>query len=113
MKAVQAVDAADLKAHARPKNISSYRGVRVRRLKALAATLDRSLTTAQVVEQHIKPQTAARRCRYVELLEPSDVGEAHLFSSHTWKAPFIDLVAAIAHVATDDMCVWLDIFAVS
>ena len=55
---------------------------------------------------------AARRCRYVELLEPSDVGEAHLFTSHTWGAPFFDLVAAIAHVATDDMFVWLDIFAV-
>ena len=113
LKAVQAVDAAALKAHDRPKNMSSYRGVRVSRLKALAATLDRSLTTAEVVERHIKPQTAARRCRYVELLEPSDVGEANLFTSHTWGAPFVDLVAAIAHIASDNMCIWLDIFAVS
>lgn len=61
----------------------------------------------------IKPATASRRCRFVEL--PSMRGKSGkplVFVSHTWGAPFADLIAAIAHVLSDDQCVWLDIFSV-
>ena len=68
--------------------------------------------TWRVVRDIIKPATAATRCRYVELLDEGDVGEANLFVSHTWQASFVDLVAAIAHVATHEMFVWLDVWAV-
>ena len=40
------------------------------------------------------------------------VGEPRAFVSHTWKAPFADLVAAITHVLGDCEYVWLDVFAV-
>ena len=116
LKAIQAIDAADIAAHTRPKDISSYYGVRVGWLKGWlkgVESLDRALKTHEVVELFIKPQTASRRCRYVEVLEPSEVGEAHLSISHTWGSPFSDLVATVTQVATDDMFVWLDIFAVS
>ena len=112
MKAIVRLDKARLKAHRKPKCMASYRAVSVRWLKAFASTLDRTWTTAMVVESVIKPATAATRGRYVEQMAAGDVGEAILFASHTWGAPFVDLVAAIAHVATDDMFVWVDIFAV-
>ena len=37
------------------------------------------------------------------------VGTARFFASHTWKAPFHDLVAALAHVLADDDYVWIDV----
>ena len=40
------------------------------------------------------------------------LGKPRVFVSHTWGAPFADLIAAIAHVLSDDQCVWLDIFSV-
>ena len=116
MAAIKALDAAQVAAHAWPKCPASYRAVRVGWLKKMARRLvaqhGRALTTGQVVERVVKPATAATRCRYVELLDEGDVGEADLFCSHTWQASFADLVAAIAHVATDDMYVWLDVWAV-
>ena len=112
MEAIVQLDKAKLSAHRRPKCMASYRAARVGWLKTFATTIDRRWTTADVVERIIKPHTAATRCRYVKLMEEGDTGEATLFASHTWGAPFVDLVAAIAHVATDDMYVWVDIFAV-
>ena len=48
----------------------------------------------------------------IPLLDPADVGEADIFASHTWGGLFWDLVAAILHVCSEDMFVWVDIFAV-
>ena len=104
--AVVALDRVCHAAHTLPKAAGSYRGVRVGWLKALAKTIPREWTTADVVARRIKPETAGRRCRYVELLPAVDVGEASLFTSHTWGALFANLVAAIAHVASDDAYVW-------
>ena len=93
------------------------RGVQVAFLKALVesrpAAERRTLTTAQVVAQIVKPQTARLRCRYVELpqMRPH-VGKPRAFVSHTWSALFSDLVAAIAHAFADEQFVWVDIFAV-
>ena len=110
--AIVALDKAAHRMHTRPKCSASYRAVRVGWLKSFAATLDRAWATFEVVAKKVQPETAATRCRFVELLAAGDVGEADLFASHTWGALFVDLVAAIAHVATDDMYVWIDIFAV-
>ena len=110
--AIVALDKAAHRMHTRPKCSASYRAVRVGWLKSFAATLDRAWATFEVVAKKVQHETAATRCRFVELLAAGDVGEADLFASHTWGALFVDLVAAIAHVATDDMFVWIDIFAV-
>ena len=89
------------------------RGVTVAFLQMLAAALPADATTAQVVASFVKPATASRRCRFVELpLIQSYTGQPKAFVSHTWGAPFADLVAAISHVLGKDQCVWLDIFAV-
>ena len=111
-QAIVDLDQARIAVHDRPKCPASYTAVKVGWLKQLAMLLPREWTTAQVVERVIKPATAGRRCRFVELMSEGDVGEADLFGSHTWNAPFVDLVAAICHVATDAMYVWVDIFAV-
>jgi len=39
-------------------------------------------------------------------------GEPRAFVSHTWKAPFADLVAAVSFVLQSNDYVWVDIFAV-
>ena len=88
-------------------------GVRVGWLQRFAAREDcAGLTTLDVVLQIIKPETEGRKCRYVELIEAGSVGRAKFFVSHTWRAPFRDLVAAIAFVLGEDAIVWLDVFAV-
>lgn len=70
-------------------------------------------TTQQVVDTVIKPKTNAKKCRYVDLMDAGDVGKADIFISHTWKAPFRDLIAAVRHVCTKPTdFVWIDIFAV-
>ena len=107
----------DGKLNARGESRHAARGVRVGFLKKLIASLStaqrRTLTTAQVVAQIVKPATASTRCRYVELPEMRlNIGDPHGFVSHTWSALFADLVAAIAHVFKEDQYVWVDIFAV-
>ena len=70
-----------------------------------------TMTTAQVVEKCVLPGTESTRARYCELPGVAK-GNAKTFCSHTWGAPFADLVAAICHVMEDDDFVWVDIFAV-
>jgi hypothetical protein len=68
------------------------RAVSVRWPKAFLASLPeakrRTMTTAEVVRDVIKPCTAAERCRFVELAEAAaEAGAADAFASHTWGAP--------------------------
>ena len=84
-------------------------------LKQFVKRVPRDMTTFDVVQTIIKPETQARFCRYVALIEeaePGAVGPVDGFASHTWQALFWDLVAALAHVFDDDAYVWCDIFAV-
>ena len=88
-------------------------GVRVGWLRQFAQEQCAGLTTADVVEKIVKPATSDLQCRYVALLEAgSAVGRATIFVSHTWRASFCDLVAAVCHVLPEDSFVWVDIFAV-
>ena len=113
MRAVQSIDYLHATRNVRPgKCAASYRGVRSGWLMAFASSIPRDWTTAMVVERKVRPETASRRCRHVELQAAADVGEASVFISHTWGALFCDLVAAILYVASDETFVWLDIFAV-
>jgi hypothetical protein len=90
------------------------RGIRVGYLKSFASRDDCiGLTTAQVVEQVVKPATQHLRCRWVEREEVVHaVGRATVYVSHAWGAAFADLVAGITFVLDDDAVVWLDIFSV-
>ena len=91
----------------------AHRGVRVAFLLELLAELPAGTTTGQVVALLVKPRTRRRRCRFVELPEMRGrVGRPRAFVSHTWNAPFADLVAAIRHALGDGEYVWVDIFAV-
>ena len=94
--------------------MASHRSMSVAWLKRFVAEkqIPGEWSTADVVERIIKPETATRRCRYVELLDAAVVGIADLFASHTWGASFVDFVAAVEHVAEESMFVWVDIFAV-
>ena len=58
-----------------------------------------------MVRDIVKPAVKTRHCRYVTLIEeqePRAIGRARAFLSHTWGAPFRDLVAAASHVLSDD-----------
>ena len=90
-------------------------GISLRWLRTFAQKVPPAYSTADVVERIIKPETKGQLCRYVALIEaraPEEVATASVFASHTWRAPFRDLVAALCHVLRDDQFVWIDIFAV-
>ena len=71
--------------------------------------------TWRVVRDIIRPATRSTRCRYGDLpgmKENNYFGPATVFGSHTWSAPFGNLVAAVSQGARYDRYVWIDIFAV-
>lgn len=87
-------------------------GVSVRFLKRLTEQ-HLQLTSADIVSVVVKPATASTQCRFVELPEmKAESGKAVVFVSHTWRAPFADLVAACAYALPDEAFVWCDLFAV-
>ena len=89
-----------------------HAGVQLGWLKHFVERVPPGMSTLDVVLKIIKPATKERLCRYVLLAEeesPGAVGTAKIFASHTWRAPFRDLVAALAHVADDKDYVWIDV----
>ena len=89
-----------------------HAGVQLRWLKHFVKQVPPDMSTLDVVLKIIKPATKKRLCRYVLLAQeesPGAVGTAKIFASHTWRAPFRDLVAALAHVANDKDYVWIDV----
>ena len=92
-------------------------GIRVDVLVAFAIDHDCwEWPTWRVVRDIIRPATRNRtRCRYGDLpgmKENNYFGPATIFMSHTWSAPFGNLVAAAAQGARYNRYVWIDIFAV-
>ena len=89
-----------------------HAGVQLGWLKQFVKRVPPGMSTFDVVMKIIKPATKERLCRYVVLAEeesPGAVGTAKIFASHTWRAPFRDLVAALAFVAADRDYVWIDV----
>ncbi|KAG2495848.1 hypothetical protein HYH03_006087 [Edaphochlamys debaryana] len=102
-------------------------------LRSFAENVPTSYSTADVVENIVKPATRERRCRYVDLIpEPRAVGTSSFFISHRWgcnfRAELVGMVlqhftgleAAAARAAAaaggsqpEPIYVWLDIFAVN
>lgn len=76
------------------------------------------LTTKQVVEWIVKPRTAQRKLRFVDMLdcEAADVGRPDYFISHAWSRPFAETVSMVLqHLASaeDTARVWIDAFAIN
>ena len=75
-------------------------GVSIRFLLAFVRThvITPDMTTTDVMKRIIKPETAARKCCYVELLASDDrcppqwLGKATHFASHWWGYSFLDFV---------------------
>ena len=81
-----------------------------------------SLTTGEISEKYIKPKTAKKRCRYVDLLNPKEIKKPNYFVSHVWKSPFSHLLEClqvqlhffrIQQNDLDSLFFWIDIFAVN
>ena len=91
-------------------------GIRVDVLIAFAIDHDCwEWPTWRVVRDIIKPATRATRCRYGDLpgmKENNYFADATVFISHTWGAPFGNLVAAASQGSRYNRYVWIDIFAV-
>lgn len=71
--------------------------------------------TWQVVKDIIKPLTADRRCRFVDLPSvraAADVGPAATFTSHCWGAQWGLLISAVADSTARSRRVWIDVLAV-
>ena len=86
--------------------------MQVRWLKKWAKKVPPDMSTLDVMLTYIKPATKEKFCRYVEIIaeqESSNVGRADGFASHTWAAPFRDLVAALAEYLSDGQYVWIDV----
>lgn len=77
----------------------------------------KGLSTLQVVQKLVIPQTKTHQCRFVDLLGEADVAAPTHFISHRWGTLFTDTCALFTnHLEDADPAatyVWLDIFAVN
>eukprot|EP00873_Tetraselmis_striata_P032841 jgi/Tetstr1/453105/TSEL_040129.t1 len=73
------------------------------------------LTTGQIVELFIVKDTAERKCRYFESLEPGQIGWPTYFLSHQWTARFCqvveDVLQMLPNADVETTYVWMDICA--
>lgn len=75
----------------------------LRYLEEFVKTLaDPTLTTADIVTEIVLPSTKKSRCRYVDILDPKDVGPPKYFVSHRWGAEFVTLVDALSQHFRDE-----------
>ncbi|KAG1669586.1 hypothetical protein FOA52_006359 [Chlamydomonas sp. UWO 241] len=101
-----------------PNAANGQTAVRLRWLREFAKTVDPAMTTADVVTQLVVPGTISEHCRYIEILDPKDVGPPDFFISHRWGSKFETICTALfEHLSEekddDTVCVWLDIFAIN
>ena len=76
----------------------------------------RYLSTRQVVERYIFPVTNATKTSYCDLVktrDPSVIGRASVYISHSWGGRFMDTYRAIKYHFRNqpDVYLWLDIFS--
>jgi hypothetical protein len=76
-----------------------------------------NLSTKEIVDQHIIPETSKNKCRYLDILSGDDRGHAQYFVSHVWDLPFSFMVGCLrSHFAGQEpkkIFLWIDIFAVN
>ncbi|GAX72566.1 hypothetical protein CEUSTIGMA_g22.t1 [Chlamydomonas eustigma] len=105
------------------KNFEQGRiAVKIRWLEEFSARIDQTLCTFEIVTKIVLPETAHLSCRYIDVLDPKDLGTPDYFISHRWGANFQTLITAIKHHFEDmemqgknykELFVWLDIFAIN
>ena len=99
-------------------------GVSIRCLEAFVRThhITPDMTTTDVMERFIKPETTARKCSYVELLSSDDrcpphwLGKATHFASHWWGYSFTELVSvlrAFSAICAEPPFFFLDAMAIN
>jgi hypothetical protein len=76
----------------------------------------KGLTTAEVCDIFIKPQTKDYQSSYCEMLElhhHSAIGIATVFISHSWNYRFLDVIFALEYHFRDqpDIIIWFDLFS--
>ena len=59
---------------------------------------DPEMTTREVVERLILPQTQELRCRYCDLLSDKSVGPPSYYLIHAWQTPFVPMGEAVRQV---------------
>jgi len=74
------------------------------------------LTTTQVCDLFIKPQTESYQSSYCKMLESQHhpaIGIATVFISHAWKYRFLDVICALEYHFRDqpDIIIWFDLFS--
>ncbi|GIM13817.1 hypothetical protein Vretimale_16879, partial [Volvox reticuliferus] len=104
---------------------------------------ERGLTAGELVDRFVRPPTAAKQCRFAELLlaDPDprqraavSQGRPFFFVSHTWVRPFGETLDMLEHhfqpeqqrlwrrrpdgqplpaLAADEVFLWVDIFAIN
>eukprot|EP00200_Dunaliella_tertiolecta_P010405 CAMPEP_0202392136 /NCGR_PEP_ID=MMETSP1127-20130417/92210_1 /ASSEMBLY_ACC=CAM_ASM_000462 /TAXON_ID=3047 /ORGANISM="Dunaliella tertiolecta, Strain CCMP1320" /LENGTH=647 /DNA_ID=CAMNT_0048994619 /DNA_START=758 /DNA_END=2704 /DNA_ORIENTATION=- len=94
-------------------------GIRVSWLLSWAKVVEQKLgpdaTTADVCAKFVIPSTRSKKCRYVDIIEPVNVGAPQYFLSHTWSMRFATLMEVVAQRLRNepDSFVWLDICAIN
>uniref|UniRef100_A0A7S3QRP9 Uncharacterized protein n=1 Tax=Dunaliella tertiolecta TaxID=3047 RepID=A0A7S3QRP9_DUNTE len=94
-------------------------GIRVSWLILWAKIVEQKLgpdvTTAEVCAKFVIPSTSQEKCRYVDIMEPENVGAPQYFLSHTWSLRFLTLMEIVGHRLQNEpeSFVWLDIFAIN
>ena len=74
------------------------------------------LTTTDVCNNFLKPNTETAKSSYCELLRNNNsenVGKATVFVSHAWRYKFLDVVEALQNHFKDspDQFIWFDLFS--
>jgi tetratricopeptide (TPR) repeat protein len=74
------------------------------------------MTTEQVCETIVKPNTASDKCSFCEYeqhVNPSVIGKADVFISHAWKYNFCDVLETLKDYFEEspDIFIWFDIMS--
>ncbi|KAG2489522.1 hypothetical protein HYH03_011973 [Edaphochlamys debaryana] len=83
-----------------PAGPARERGVSLQFLIDFCADVPEDLPTWQLVSERVVPATGGRGCALVDTLEPGHSGPCEFLVSHSWMAPFCQLVRYLAlHLA--------------
>ncbi|KAK3242230.1 hypothetical protein CYMTET_48071 [Cymbomonas tetramitiformis] len=109
-----------------PPPATVFKGLSLAALRGLGETLRAqfgerwsTVTTEEVVQEFVLPETETRQCRLVDLPEyvaAESVGRPSYFISHAWKGAFATLLNRVLNFlvsASDETRVWVDVFAVN
>jgi hypothetical protein len=80
---------------------------------------DTSLSTADVVQRYIMPQTSQLKCRYCDLISEKLHDSPTFYVVHCWQCNFVSMVESVRQYVyqlrtnLDDVFIWLDILCIN